>query len=252
MVGLMKKQTKICVIIQARMGSERLPGKVLMPICGKPALQHIIERLRFSKLINQIILAIPNTKENDILEKFVLENSITYYRGSEDQVLERIYLAAKENNCDVVVEIPADNPLIDPEIIDLAIEKHLSTKADFSCTNYPSKFLPTGLDAGVINFQALEIAYKNAKDAYHKEHVTSYFYENPDVFKITSVNLPKYLESPDLRLTLDTKEDLELITKIYTKLYKTGSIFKTKEILDLFKTQPELKTINAHIIQRSR
>ena len=248
----MVKTTKISAIIQARMGSTRLPGKVLMPICGKSVLQHVVERLRSSKLINQIILAIPDTKENDILEKFALRNSVECYRGSENEVLERVYLAAKENNCDVIVEITGDNPLIDPEIIDLAVEEHLDKKADFSCTNYGSRFLPIGLDVGVLSFQALEEAYKNAKDPYNREHVTSYFYENPDVFKITSVNFLKHLENPNLRLTLDTNEDLELITKIYAKLYKAGGIFKTKEILDLLKVKPELKKINAHIIQKTR
>ena len=246
------KANKISAIIQARMGSSRLPGKVLMKISGKPVLWHIIERLRPSKFINQIILAIPNTRENDVLEQFALKNSIKYYRGSENNVLERFYLAAKENNCNVVVEITADKPLIDPEIVDLVIERHLSRKSDYSFTHYLPKFLPIGLDVGILNFQALELAYKNAKEDYQKEHVTSYFYENPDVFKITSINPPKRLENPSLRLTLDTREDLELITKIYKKLYKTGKIFKTKEIFDLFEDQPELKIINAHIIQRIR
>ena len=246
------KKNKISAIIQARMSSTRLHGKALMTICGKPVLQHIIERLRFSKLINQIILAVPDTKENDVLEKFALSNSVGCYKGSENEVLERVYLSAKENNCDVIAEITGDNPLIDPEIIDIAIEKHLETKADFSCTHYPSRFLPIGLDAGIISFKALEAAYKNAKDVYNREHVTSYFYENPNIFKIAGVDLPGYLKNPDLRLTLDTNEDLELITKIYAKLYKPGGIFKTKEILDLLKVKPELKKINAHIIQKTR
>ncbi|MBU4204812.1 NTP transferase domain-containing protein [Patescibacteria group bacterium] len=157
-----KNFPKICAIIEARIGSTRLPGKVLMPICGKPMLQHIIERLRFSKLINQIILAIPDTKENDILEEFALRNSIGCYRGSENEVLARIYLAAKENNSDVIVRITADNPLIDPEIIDLAIKKHLSERDDYSSTFYQSRFLPLGLDVDVLNFQSLGIAYINA------------------------------------------------------------------------------------------
>jgi spore coat polysaccharide biosynthesis protein SpsF len=247
-----KKPQKIAAIIQARIGSTRLPGKVLMEICGKPVVQHIVERLRFSKLVNQIILAIPDTEENNILEEFALENSVEYYRGSENEVLERVYLAAKENNCDVVTEITADNPLIDPDIIDFTIDKHLSAKSDFSCTYYPFRFLPIGLDASAINFQALEEAFKNAKEAYNREHVTSYFYENPDIFKVNSVILPKYLENPNLRLTLDTDEDFALITKIFEKLYKNGGIFKTKEILDLLEFQPELKTINAHIVQKTK
>lgn len=248
----MDKQKKISAIIQARMGSSRLPGKVLMTICGKPVLQHIIERLKFCKLINEVILAIPNTKENDILEKFALKNNVAYYRGSENEVLERVYMAAKENNCDVIVGITADNPLIDPEIIDLAVKKHLKSGADYSCTEYPSKFLPVGLGAELFNFNAIKTACKNAKEAYNREHVTSYFYENPDVFKLNSVTLPYNLKNPALRLTLDTKEDLELITKIYEDLHKEGEFFKTEEVLNLLNQKPELKEINRHIVQKQR
>jgi len=244
------KKRKISAIIQARMGSKRLPGKVLIPICGKSVLYHIVERLGFCKKISQIILAIPDTRENDILEEFAQKNSIKYYRGSEDDVLERFYWAAKENKCDVVVEVTADKPLIDTEIINLAIEEHLRNDCDYNFTHYPSNFLPIGLDAGIINFKALEMAHKVAKKDYQREHVTSYFHETPGAFKITTLTPPKRLKNPGLRLTLDTKEDLELIDKIYAALYKEGNIFGTKEIFDLLKKQPELKNINNHIVQR--
>ena len=246
------EQKKISAIIQARMSSERLPGKVLLPIFGQSVLQHIIERLRFSKLMSQIILAIPNTKENDILEKFALENSISYYRGSEKEVLERVYLAAKENGCDVVVEVPADKPLIDPEIIDLTIKQHIDRNSDYTDTSYPSRLLPLGLDVAVLNFQALDLAYKKAGDTYNRENLTSYFQENPNIFKISKVELPKYFQNPDLRLTLDTKEDLELITKIYENLYKKGEFFGTEEVLEFINQKPELTEIYAHIVQRNR
>jgi spore coat polysaccharide biosynthesis protein SpsF len=245
-----QKAIKISAIVQARMGSTRLPGKVLMQICGKLMLEHIIERLKFSNLINQIILAIPDTEENDILEEFALGNSIKFYRGSENEVLTRFYLAAKENNCDIIVRITADNPLIDPEIIDIVIKEHLDKKADYSCTHYPFKFLPLGLDVEVFNSRSLEAAYKNAKGDRQRKHVTPHFYENPDVFKINGVKLPAYLKNPNLRLTVDTKEDLELMTKIYENLYEEGKIFKTAQILNLFSRKPELKKINSHIVQR--
>lgn len=247
----MDKERKISAIIEARMGSERLPGKVLLPICGKPALGHIINRLKFCKHINEIILATPNTKDNDVLEKFALKNSVACFRGSEDNVLERVYLAAKENNCDVILRITADNPLIDPEIIDLATKNHLEVKADYSCTEYPEKFLPVGLGVEVFNFQALEKAYKNAIKDHEKEHTAIYFIENPHLFKMNSVKLPKSLQNPNLRLTLDTKEDLALITRIYESLYKEGEFFTTEEILKLITINPELKKNNSHIIQKA-
>ncbi|MDO8529974.1 MAG: glycosyltransferase family protein [bacterium] len=248
---MVEKKPKISAIIQARMGSTRLPGKVLMEICGKPVLGHIVERLRFSKLIDQIILAVPDTKENDALEAFAAKNSIACYRGSENDVLERMYLAAQENGCAVVVEVTGDKPLIDPKLIDVAISRHLNVKSKHSFTYYPSDFLPIGLDAGIINVEALQLAYKNATKERNREHVTSYFYENSDKFALTSFQLPLHLKNPGLRLTLDTKEDFELINAIYVKLYKEGDIFTTKEILDLCKARPELKKINAHVIQKT-
>ena len=246
----MTTKTKVCAIIQARMGSGRLPGKVLKLICGKPVLEHIIDRSNFCKAVNQTILAIPDTKDNDILEKFAKDNSVKYYRGSENKVLERFFLAAKENNCDVTLRWPADDSLMDPEIIDFAIKKHLSSGADYSCTEYPDWFLPRGLGVEVVNFNALEIVYKNVKDSYEKEDVTFHFIKNPGLFKLNSVKLPEILKNPSLRLTLDTKEDLELITKIYENLYKKGEFFKTEEVLKLINQKPELKEINKHIIQR--
>lgn len=248
----MKEKIKIAAIIQARMTSTRLPGKVLKLVCKKPMLSHIVERLKFSKFINQIILAIPDTKENDILEEFALQNSLKYYRGSEEDVLSRFYFAAKENNSEVIVRITGDNPLIDHDIIDEAIKSHLDKKADYSWTRAPERFLPLGLDVEVFNFQTLKKIHEDAKENWHREHVTPYLYENPDIFKINNVALLASLENPHLRLTVDTKEDLELINKIYKKLYRPGGIFKTKEIINFLEEQPELKKINASIIQRTR
>ena len=247
----MKNNKKIAAIIQARMGSERLPGKVLKTLCGRPMLWHIVERLKFSKLLNQIILALPDAKGNEDLEKFAVENSIKYFKGSEDWVLERVFFAAKENNCDVIVRITADNPLMDPEIIDEAIKQHLKSGADYSCTEKPERFLPLGMGVEVFNFDSLQAAYNKSKESYDREHVTSYLYENPDVFKINSVKLSETLRAPHLRLTMDTKEDLELMEKIYQRLYRPENIFKTEQILNLFVKNPELRKINGHIIQKA-
>lgn len=244
----MNKNPRVTAVIFARMNSTRLPGKVLKKIGSKPLLLHTIERLKSSQEINQIVLAIPDNKKNDILEEFAKKNSINFFRGSEENVLERFYLAAKESKADVVVEVPADKPLIDPEIIDLAIRKNLEEKADFTCTDRPEKFLPLGLDVGVLNFKALKKAYKNAQN---REHITTYFYKNPKVFKINSVPFSKSLRCPNLRLTIDTKADFELINKIYEGLYQEGKTFKTKEILSFLRKNPELKKINSHIIQKA-
>lgn len=243
----MKKNPKVTAIILARMTSSRLPGKVLKKIGQKALLLHLVERVKFSKFVNQIVLAIPDNKENDILEKFAKENSLEFFRGSEENVLERFYLTAQKNKADVVVEVPGDKPLIDPEIIDLAVRKNLEENADFTCTDLPAKFLPLGMDVGVLKFEALKKAYENAQN---REHITAYFYKNPQIFKINSILLPKFLECPHLRLTVDTKEDFELVDRIYAKLQKQSKIFNTKEIIDFLQKNPELKKINSHIVQK--
>ena len=243
------RKKKISAIIQARVTSTRLPGKVLMNIEGKPMLWHVINRLKFSKELDDIILAIPDTKENDILEKFAKDNKVKYFRGSEEDVLSRYYKTAKEFKCDVMVRITSDCPLIDPEIIDLVIEEHLNFKADYS-SNTLKRTFPRGLDTEVFNFDILEKSYKKAKENYQREHVTPYIYEHPEIFKLQNIEAEKELYRPELRWTVDTKEDLELVREVYRHLYKPQKIFYTKDIIDLSDKYSELMKINIHIKQK--
>lgn len=244
----MKK--KITAIIQARMTSTRLPGKVLMNIEGKPMLWHVINRLRFSKKLDDIILAIPDTKENDILEKFVKDNKLKYFRGSEKDVLSRYYEAAKFFSVDLIVRITSDCPLIDPKIVDLVIEEHLNSTADYS-SNSLKKTFPRGLDVEVFNFEILEMVYKEAKEDYQREHVTPYIYEHPEIFEVQNIEAKGKLRRPELRLTVDTKEDLQLIKEIYKYLYRPKKIFYTEEIIDLLNKHPELIKINIGVRQKN-
>lgn len=227
-----KHKLKTAVIIQARMGSTRLPGKVLMSISGKPMVQHVLDRLSFAKKIDVIILAIPNTKENDVLEEFAKENNIMYVRGSEEDVLGRYYKAAEKFKIDVIVRITADCPLIDPEIVDLVVEKHLISGADYTSNNLKRTF-PLGLDMQVFNFDVLERAHKEAKNTFDKEHVVPYIHQRPDIFKLESVEAKGALKRPELRLTVDTEEDLQAVREIYKSLYQPSKIFYTKEVINL-------------------
>lgn len=241
---------RILAIVQARTKSTRLPGKVVLEIAGKPMLWHVINRLRFSKKINEIVLAIPDTKENDILESFAQNYNLNYFRGSENDVLSRYYEVAKKFKCEVIVRVTSDDPLIDPKILDTIIEKHLSLRADYTSNNLKRTF-PLGLDAEVFNFDALERAYKEAKANYEKEHVTPYIYEHPGIFKLRNVPAKKKLRRPELRLTVDTKEDLQLVREIYKHLYRPEKIFYTEEVIDLFNKHPELTKINENIQQKN-
>lgn len=240
---------KVTAIIQARTTSTRLPGKVLVDIEGKPMLWHVINRLKSSKKLNDIILAIPDTKENDILEKFAKENKVKYFRGSEEDVLSRYYEAAKKFEVGLVVRITSDCPLIDPRIVDLVIERHLNSKADYTSNTLKITF-PRGFDTEVFNFDVLEKTYREAKKRYQREHVTPYIYEHPETFKLQNVEARGKLRHPEFRLTVDRKEDLKLVREIYDYLYIPGNIFYIQEVINLLEKHPELARINAQVRQK--
>ncbi len=235
---------RISAIIQARMGSERLPGKVLMNIEGKSMIWHIVNRLRFAKKLNDIILAIPDTKESDKLEEFAKENKIKYFRGSEKDVLARYYEVAKKFKVSVIVRITADCPLIDPRIVDLVIEKHLNSGADYT-SNVQNRTYPKGMDVEVFNFVVLKKVHNEAVETSDREHVTFYIRRNFKIFKQTNINNDKNLSL--LRWTVDEKEDLEFIREIYKRLYKKGKIFLMEEIVKVLEKEPKLLEINKNI-----
>jgi len=235
----------ISAIIQARMGSSRLPGKVLKEINSKPMVLQVIERLKKSKKIDNIVLVIPDTKENDILESFCLENRINYFRGSEADVLSRYYGAAEKFNSDVIVRITSDCPLIDPEVVDWVIEKHLSSGADYTSNVFKRTF-PRGFDTEVFNFEVLKKAYQETKESYQREHVTPYIWQNPEIFRIESVEASAELNYPEFRLTVDTEKDLELIRRIFDYLPDPG----IKKVIGLLKEKPELVKLNSNVKQK--
>jgi spore coat polysaccharide biosynthesis protein SpsF len=237
---------KVEAIIQARMTSTRLPGKVLKDISGEPMLRHLLDRLRSTNTIDNVILAIPHSKQNDKLENLAKELKLPCFRGSEDDVLSRYYEAAVEFGMEAIVRITSDCPLIDPWITDTVIAAHLNSNADYTS----NKGFPRGLDTEVFNFDALNRAYKEAKQNYEREHVTPYIYLHPEIFKLKSVEATGKLRRPDLRLTVDTEEDLRLIREIFKRLYRDGRIFYTEDVIDLLDKHPELVAINAHVVQK--
>jgi spore coat polysaccharide biosynthesis protein SpsF len=234
----------IVAIVQARMTSERLPGKVLMNILGKPVLWHVVTRLNGSELIEKVVVA-TTTNETDIpIIRFCDEMGIGVYAGSEENVLDRYYKAASHFSATVIVRITADCPLIDPKIVDRVIQYYLENKDkfDYVSTNHPTTF-PDGLDTEVFSFEALEKAWKNAKKQYEREHVTPYIWDQPEKFRIGNVENDEDLSATE-RWTLDYEEDLEFIRAIYANLYKEGKIFGMEDVLKLLKKKPELRDIN--------
>lgn len=240
---------KTVVIIQARMGSTRLPGKVMMKLCGKIVLEHIITRVKQAKEIDDIVIATTVQEEDNSIVEEARKLGVKFFRGSEEDVLSRYYYAAKENNADIVVRITSDCPLIDPKIVDGIISLYKKNKYDLvtnAGSDLSQRTYPRGLDTEVFSFEKLENAYIEAKKNYQREHVTPFIYEN-------STNIFYYKNDIDYskhRWTLDTEEDSELINKIYEELYNGKHDFYLEEILELFKRQPDLFNINKYIEQK--
>ena len=235
---------RIAAIVQARMGSTRLPGKIMKTIKNKPMLNYVFDRLELSKKLDDIILATTISPDDDALEEFARQRGIHCFRGSEDDVLDRYYEAAKKYEIDIIVRITSDCPLIDPEIVDEVLIAHLKNGGDYT-SNIIQRTYPRGLDTEAFNFDVLEYAYKNATEKYEREHVTYYIYTHPEKFQLHNVEAKGKLNRPDIRITVDTAEDYILIEKIFT--YFDRIDFKTEEVIDLLDGSQELMSINKDV-----
>lgn len=241
----------VLCIIQARLGSTRLPKKVLKKLEDKSVLSHVVYRVKQSKLIDQIIVATTNQKEDDQIVKECLKIGVEYYRGDEKNVLSRYYEAALDKNCEIIVRITSDCPLIDPEIIDKMIkyfnDENKKYQLDYLSNSLEETF-PRGFDVEVFTFNSLKEAYGNANLEYEREHVTPYIYLNKNKFTIK--NYYNYENYSNYRLTLDTIEDYLVIQKIYENLYNADKIFYYKEIIKYLDQHPEISQINKDIKQK--
>jgi len=237
----MVKNFNVTAIIQARTGSTRFPNKVFAQICGRPIIWHIVNRLKYCKNVDKIVLATTNNIADDSLEIWGENNNITVYRGDETDVLNRYYNAALTSKADIILRITADDPFRDPIIIDNIINLLKYKQIDFAYNNYPPTF-PEGLDVEVFTFTALEMAERNSYDQFEREHVTQYFYRHPEIFK--QENFSYIYNFSYLRLTIDTEKDFEMAKIIYDELYTEGEIFYLNDILKLFKEKPWIAEIN--------
>lgn len=239
----------IVVITQARVGSTRLPGKIMKKILGKTVLIHDLDRIKEMKTINKIVVATTDLEEDDIIVKAVngYDRNIGIYRGSESDVLDRYYKAAKEFNATVIVRITSDCPLIDPKVSDLVVETFLKNDCDYCCNTLPRTF-PHGLDTEVFSFEALERVWEEAKSPYEREHVTPYIREDTNKFR--RINVKNNDDLTHLRWTLDYPEDFEFITKIYERLYPKKKIFYMQDIQNVLHKEQWLVEINSKHVNR--
>lgn len=210
---------KIGAIIEARMSSSRLPGKVLFKVKNKTILELITNRIKLVKKIDKTIIATTTNSNDDKLVKWCKSKKINFYRGSEENVLSRVYLAAKKNKLDIIVLITGDCPLVDHGIISQILSTYLNNKADY-VSNAHIRTYPDGMDVQVFNFKSLKKSHSLAKSNLEKEHVTLNMRRNPKIFKPIYLMAPENLHLPDLGLTLDETKDFILIEKIIAHFYK--------------------------------
>jgi glutamate-1-semialdehyde aminotransferase/spore coat polysaccharide biosynthesis protein SpsF (cytidylyltransferase family) len=234
---------RVLAIIQARMGSTRLPNKVLADIAGKPMLWRVVERVRQSKTVEQIIVATTKKSNDDLIVRLCDEIGINYYRGSEEDVLDRYYQAAKIYSGEVIVRITADCPLIDPDVIDKLVQNFQKNDYDY-ISNTLRYTYPDGLDTEVFSFIGLEQAWREAKKPFAREHVTPYFRYSG---KYRLYNVENEVNLSSYRWTVDEPADLELIRNIYNGL-PDKEHFHMDDVLKLLKDKPELEMINANKI----
>jgi spore coat polysaccharide biosynthesis protein SpsF len=238
------RNKKVTAIIQARMGSTRLPGKVLKQVLGKPLLSYMIERVRDAKTVSDIIVATTLNSEDDAIFELCRQLGVLVFRGSEENVLERFYRAAQTYGVTTVMRLTADCPLIDPDLLDELAEFYFQGGYDYA-SNCLHPTLPDGLDAEVFSLRALEAAYGNAFLPSHLEHVTPYILENAEIFKIGNWTYHKDLSG--LRWTVDRPEDFLFVRSVIERLYPSNKSFRTHDVVGLLGERPELGMINVHI-----
>jgi len=241
-----------CVaIIQGRMAASRLPGKVLLDISGKPMLVRVLERTRRAETVGEVLVATTTDPSDDPVVDFCQAHGYICFRGSQYDVLDRYYQAARSMQAEVVVRITADCPVIDPQLIDRTVTEFFQANADLAADRLPPPWhrtYPIGLDVEVCTFQALERAWKETSKPHHREHVMPYLYEEEGRFRTLQVD-----HEPDygsLRWTVDTPEDLELVRQIYAR-FPGRDNFTWQEVLALFEREPELAQINAQVQHKS-
>jgi spore coat polysaccharide biosynthesis protein SpsF len=240
---------KIGAIIQARMSSTRLPGKIALELpygSGITVLEQVVRRAKKCRLLDEVIIATTTGKEDNAVVRLAKKAGAKVFRGSKEDVLSRFYFAAKDNNLDVVVRITSDCPCIDPNLISKVIQVYSRGKADYSSNVLESPY-PDGQDIEVFSFSALESVHLNSDDPKAREHVTFAIYSQPEKFRIKTLKAPKSLAEQKIRITLDTSEDYALLCAVYKALYKSNSVFSLKDLLNLLKRAPWLRIINRRV-----
>jgi len=238
---------RVVAIIQARMGSTRLPGKVLKNLEGETVLARVLARVKRAATIGEVLVATSDARGDDVIVSECKRLDTKVFRGDENDVLDRYYRAAQFSKAEVVVRITADCPLIDPQITDKTVNRFLEERPDYA-SNALIRTWPRGLDTEVFSLQTLECAWSESSETYQRAHVTPYMYQHPERFKVLAVTGEG--DYGDLRWTLDTAEDLEFLSAIYSRLGGRDD-FGWQDVLSLLVREPGLSLINRHVVQKA-
>lgn len=247
---MIKEQNKkIIATIEARMTSTRLPGKVLLPLAGKPALERLIERLQRSEYLDEIVVATTINKADDPIVELANKMRVKHFRGSEADVLGRVLGAARSVDADIIVEVTGDCPLVDWRLIDKGIEEFFRQKADYA-SNLINPSFPIGFDVQVFPTAVLAEVDKLTQDPIDRTHVSYYIYNHPEKYKLHNWQADAKYRWPDLRVTLDEKEDYELLNIVFEKLLPRNEDFSAEEVIEFLRANPAISAINKNIRQK--
>lgn len=235
---------RIITIMQTRMGSGRLPGKVLLPLAGKPLFIRQLERIQAASLVQEVVVATSTQQEDDIIAQICKQEGFACYRGHATDLLDRHYQAGLQYKADAIVKIPSDCPLIDVSVIDKVLSYYIASaeQLDFVSNLHPASY-PDGNDVEVIRFAALEKAWLLARRPMEREHTTPFIWERPELFRLGNVAMEEDY-SMQYRFTIDYQEDYLFIKAVYDALYAKNPLFSVKDILLLLQAQPEIYAIN--------
>ncbi|SNB45045.1 cytidylyltransferase domain-containing protein [Geobacter sp. DSM 9736] len=239
---------KITALIQVRMKSERLPGKALLPVDGTPVIGHVVENLRESRYLDDIVICTTREKDDDALEAFAVDKGVAVYRGDVEDVIKRFHGAALCHGGDVIVRIAGDCPIVSVDAVDLLVENHLAAGVDY--TSIEPDATPIGSFPQVFSFQALDRLTRYPLDFNYSEYMLYYFTNNPEVFSLNTVPVPAQYRYPQYRLTLDYEEDLRMFEALFKKLREYRLSFSLKNVLLVLQRHPAIAELNSHLIPK--
>jgi spore coat polysaccharide biosynthesis protein SpsF len=244
-------QPRVVASIEARLGSSRLPGKVLADVAGRPAIGRLVERLRCCETLDDLVLATTTAPADDRLAHWARAHDVPCYRGSEEDVLQRVVEAHQMMQSDVIVEVNGDCTLLDPEIIDMGVTTFLENDCDV-VANVRKPSFPQGIDVQVFRVSDLRAVAETVSDPAVREHVSLYFYEHPERYRILHLFAPRRWHAPQYRFQLDYPEDLAFLNEIYRRLEPThGNAFGVEAVMRLLEREPELFALNCHCEEKA-